>query len=191
MKNVRMWTATLGVVFVLSLPFWLPGCTNDQNAQPAQATTPPPPPATDPIKEDLKKGENIDLERMEGEITDIGVKYFKGDRKGVTDEKTGKPCYWIRITHKDGHQEEVVGISTTVFDAVVDHLKDTNKLPIPRTLTLSELAGIEGLIVDKCWAPPNKFYLLIQQGSKLTSFRVCADAFADERVRKGEHLPLK
>lgn len=101
----------------------------------------------DPTEKERAKGQNIDIERMDGEVVSRGIKYFEGDRT-PTQERKGQPYYCVTITYKNENGAKITEQFKDIPIEVFDALYVGKKLPTSPLLTLTHLTKMEGEIVD-------------------------------------------
>lgn len=126
---------------------------------------------SDPSEEELKKGENLDLERTEGMVVSKSIEYYSGDNT-YTKERKGQPCYCLTINvSKDGQGQNFIykGVSLEKFDSV----NVGTRLPCQSMLTVQALATLTGRLLDKqANLGENKFYVVIETLGVTTVYRV-------------------
>jgi len=74
---------------------------------------------TDPTKDQLAKGQSLDLESIYGTVVATGTNLYRGDRP-ATRKMKGEPYYWVQVAlegqEEPARVEEFVGIDKEVFD---------------------------------------------------------------------------
>jgi len=141
----------------------------------------------DPSTDELRKAENIDIERMQGTVASKDVRYYVGDMP-ETKEKKGQPYYCITIAPLNSRETvEFRGVPANVFD----YLTAGMELPQTPLLTMQYLAKIEGRIADKIPYPEkNKFFIVIDDYATVKLYRVDMATYYSKRVFVEAKLPL-
>lgn len=140
----------------------------------------------DPREDDLKKGKNIDITRMDGIITAKSINYFAGDR-GFTKAMKGQPYYSIEITQLGSNTKETfIGVPIEVFDSV-----DINtKLPSPPLLTMKVLGEIKGEVIDlQSDLPSKRFFVVVDTFEDIRIFQTTPSLYY-KKIKVGLKLPI-
>lgn len=147
---------------------------------------------TDPSDDDLSKAENFDVERTRGRVTNLGVGYFKGDRK-ETGVRKGRPYYWVVVSH--GHDAQGAEI-TESFSGIPSHIYDAlqvgDVLPKKPLLGPLQLTRLDGKVIDRqANLEKGQFYIMVDErkGTPPRTYRV--DAATYYRLDIGTWLPLR
>lgn len=143
----------------------------------------------DPSEEILKRGQNIDIEKLRGKVLEVGVGYFEGDNS-YTLELKGKPYYWAKIsyTKEDGTSAEEIFYG--ILPEVRDVLKPGMEFPTSTSLSLIMLTKIEGDIVDMDRdLSEDKFWIVVNNVEGLKKYRVDMKTYYT-LVHVGTKLPL-
>jgi len=101
----------------------------------------------DPTELELAIGENIDIDRMFGEVVNLGTSYFVGDQQH-TQDKAGEPYYWVALSYKNENNYSETRYFKGIPKEVLDQLIPGMHLPGRFNLILSNLAKEDGEIVD-------------------------------------------
>lgn len=145
----------------------------------------------DPTQEQLAKGQNIDIERMEGRVTSKSVKNFKGDREH-TKARMWKPYYCISVYHEGATSmasstEEFLDVPVEVFDAVYIG----KELPTTPLLSLTQLSKMEGEVADmQADLITGTFSIVVSNLEGIHIYRVDIKTYYT-LVRIGSKLPLQ
>ena len=143
----------------------------------------------DPDEEELLRGQKIDIEKIEGEVTAIGVNFFVGDKTN-TRELKGQPYFWIKISYiNEGGvkvEETFKGIPSEVREA----LNIGMKLPATSLLSLTKLTKMEGAIVDiDRNLEKNRFFVVIKDLEGINVYNIDMKTYY-MLVHVGTKLPL-
>lgn len=142
----------------------------------------------DPTEKELTKGQKIDIERMQGTVVSKSIRYFEGDR-GKTTERKGKPYYCLEISFVEGSlakKEEFKDVPIEVFDAV----NVGTILPVARLLTLTQLAKMQGEIVDmQANLASRKFSIVVKNLDGINVYAIDIKTYY-ELLHIGTKLPV-
>lgn len=143
----------------------------------------------DPSEEELEKGQNIDIERIEGKVLGFGAGIFQGDNT-YTSNWVGKPYFWAKISYMNENGSTTVETFYGILPEVMEVLEVGMELPATICLTLTQLTKMEGEIVDMDRdLDQNKFWIVVSDLEGIRKYRVDMKTYY-MLVHVGTKLPL-
>lgn len=137
----------------------------------------------DPSEAVLKKGRNIDIERMTGTVTAKYVKYFEEG------EEQGQPYYGLTVNYEEKgvkRVEDFIGVPPEIFDSV----EVGATLPVIPFITEKQLEKVEGVVLDKqANLETKRWFIAVDNNEMVRVYRIDKDLYY-KKIRVETRLPL-